>query len=555
MILLNQIQAQIHELPLLLVGTYRDDETPALPETLPGMQVMKLARLSDDAITELSTSMLGQAGSQPAVINLLRRETEGNAFFMVEVVRSLAESAGRLTDVGRTMLPDTVIAGGVRQVIRRRLERIPDGLQPLLKLTAAIGRQPDPLILKRLIPDSQRLDHFLTVCANAAVLEPVGGGDQRWRFSHDKIREFILNEFKDDERARLHRQVAETIEALYPDHEAYAGVLTEHWRHARDSVKETHYARIAAARLFRIGSLPGARILLERALTLNGSENEHGAILKVLGDIYERMGDYPLAVDAYQRSLKLATTPEETGRVLIGLSWVTWEQGNEAGAREYAIQGLTLCQQANDQRGISRIFGILGILAAESSDFATAETYFSQGLAMQQQIDDKRGISVSYQNLGQLASMRGDTTAAQDYLERSMRLQREMGDLRGLVGSLQNLADLYLEQGHFDQVRSLLREQLTIVREMGVVPYQLHGVMMAAQLYLRTGEPEQAAIWTTMVAAHPACNEELRNAIGVVEKELTASSEGVIILADAQIQAQTEPMDLTLVLEMIEMSL
>src|SRR5581483_10068675 len=95
-------------LPLMIVGSYRDDEVPELPLRLPEMRVINLKRLSPDAITELSRSMLGAGGTQPQIVNLLQHETEGNPFFLVEVVRALAEEAGRLDKIGEMTLPKEV---------------------------------------------------------------------------------------------------------------------------------------------------------------------------------------------------------------------------------------------------------------------------------------------------------------------------------------------------------------------------------------------------------------------------------------------------------------
>src|SRR5262249_43199459 len=102
---LKLLGPMVQDLPLLIIGSYRDDERPDLPADLPGMQVIRLERLSGEGIAQLSVSMLGDAGRRPEVLELLKKETEGNVFFLVEVVRALAEQAGRLTEIGRATLP------------------------------------------------------------------------------------------------------------------------------------------------------------------------------------------------------------------------------------------------------------------------------------------------------------------------------------------------------------------------------------------------------------------------------------------------------------------
>ncbi|MBC8170998.1 MAG: serine/threonine-protein kinase PknK, partial [Anaerolineae bacterium] len=82
---LQILSGVLQELPLLIIGTYRDDEKPDFPTELPGMQLIKLKRLDETEMADLSAAMLGDAGRQPEVISLLKRETGGNTFFMVEV--------------------------------------------------------------------------------------------------------------------------------------------------------------------------------------------------------------------------------------------------------------------------------------------------------------------------------------------------------------------------------------------------------------------------------------------------------------------------------------
>ncbi|MBZ0298760.1 MAG: serine/threonine-protein kinase PknK, partial [Anaerolineae bacterium] len=104
--ILNTVTNMVASLPLLIIGSYRHEERATLPKELPGMELLTLDRLGDDEIIELSVSMLGESGRQKEMLTLLRRETEGNAFFLVEVVRALAEAAGRLSMVGDMTLPE-----------------------------------------------------------------------------------------------------------------------------------------------------------------------------------------------------------------------------------------------------------------------------------------------------------------------------------------------------------------------------------------------------------------------------------------------------------------
>jgi predicted ATPase len=153
---LNQLNQIIADLALMVIASFRDDEQPDLPTKFPSMRLVHLERLNAREISELSESILGAGGKQPTVIDLLRKETEGNVFFLVEVMRVLAEEAGELERIGSMPLPRQVIAGGVQQIVQRRLDRVPARWRLLLNLAAVGGRQLDLSVLRDAIGDCRQ---------------------------------------------------------------------------------------------------------------------------------------------------------------------------------------------------------------------------------------------------------------------------------------------------------------------------------------------------------------------------------------------------------------
>jgi predicted ATPase len=199
-------------MPLLVVGCYRSDERPDLATDFPEAEHLELGRLDPQAIAELSLSMLGDAGNHPALIDLLQRETEGNVYFLVEMLRALAEDAGRLEAIGSEPLPEHIYAGGVEELVQRRLQRVPGAERRILKLAALAGRDLDLKILRRAAPHI-KWDEWLETCAEASVLVYEEGA---WAFAHDKLREYLRKRINARERAELARRLAEAYAQVYP---------------------------------------------------------------------------------------------------------------------------------------------------------------------------------------------------------------------------------------------------------------------------------------------------------------------------------------------------
>jgi hypothetical protein len=88
-------------MPLLILASYREEEAPVLLANLADMQKIRLRRLSDEQIVELSESMLGEVGHDPEVVKLLQEETEGNVFSWLRSCGRWPKKPGSLTKLPR----------------------------------------------------------------------------------------------------------------------------------------------------------------------------------------------------------------------------------------------------------------------------------------------------------------------------------------------------------------------------------------------------------------------------------------------------------------------
>ena len=539
---------------LLVIGTYRDDERPDLPEIFPDAHSVKLLRLDDAAIALLTESMLGEAGTQPEVLDLLKRETEGNAFFMVETVRALAEEAGMLSKIGRQTLPAQIFAGGVGQIIRRRLSRVPDFARPLLQEAAVAGRWLDLKILGQgtsSIP-SEDIDPFLTACADVGVLEIVEG---RWRFNHDKLRETLLQDLSDAERRDLHRRLATTIERVYPNDESYHETLLEHWRSAGDTARELHYLVPLVRHLVDIRSDFDRGVLLaEHGLTLvEEADPQRPALLNLLGKVRWRTSDFSLAIqwveqawqvakqindlksmadslyirgmvlgekgefalatDYHQQSLvlnrELAYQPGIADS-LLGLGVMAYFQGNYPLANDYFQQSLVINREIGSLKGIANNLGNLGLVAQSLRDFTAAKSYTEQSLAILRSIGNRQNVALGLTNLGQGEYKQGNLATAIDYYQQSLVISREFGDRSLVVMNLSGLGNVELVQSNLSAASDWFQQALALSHTIDSTVDTLEALVGLARLRVRTKADVFAAELAGLIDQHPALDEDLR---------------------------------------------
>ncbi|HNN92129.1 MAG TPA: AAA family ATPase [Pseudomonadota bacterium] len=264
--LLRRLLPVLPERPLLILASYRDDESPQLPRELPGARLLPLARLGPRDVDALVTSMLGPQAGRSELRGWLRQQTEGNPFFLVEIVRALAEEAGSLARIDLGRLQSRDMPSGLGAVIARRLSHLPAWTLPALRLAAVVGRRIDRDLMRGLMSvDESEVDRWLATCADAAVLAV---HDQHWQFAHDKLREGLLLALPAAELRGLHRQVADELERAAAGSPEQAAVLAFHLQQAGDPQRAYRYALLAGEVAIGRGSLREADEQLGQALRI-----------------------------------------------------------------------------------------------------------------------------------------------------------------------------------------------------------------------------------------------------------------------------------------------
>ncbi|MDP2949319.1 MAG: AAA family ATPase, partial [Chloroflexota bacterium] len=251
LLLLQHIAQQLPEMPLLILGTYRDVELDvarplarALEELLRQRLAHRVAlrRLPQDGVSAMLRALSGQ--EPPALfVQAVYGETEGNPFFVEEVFQHLAEE-GKLFDPQGRWRPDLDVSAldvpeGVRLVIGRRLERVSDECRRVLSSAAVIGRGFSFELLEALgDADTDALLDAIDEAERAHLITAASDGPEaRFAFAHELIRQTLVGGLSLPRRQRLHLRVAEAIER------AYSRTLEEH---AADLAHHLYQAGAAA---------------------------------------------------------------------------------------------------------------------------------------------------------------------------------------------------------------------------------------------------------------------------------------------------------------------
>ena len=307
LLLLRHVMRSPEPMRLLVVGTYRDTDlgrSHPLAEVLAdlrrdrGVERLALAGLDTAGITELMANAAGDRLDLRVgeLAHLLLSETEGNPFFVQEILLSLVESGGLVQRNG-VWTTDREIAQlgipeGVREVVGRRLGRLSEAANTVLSIASVVGQavDVDVLVAVSALAEDAVIDALDEATAAALLRESASG---TYEFTHALVRSTLYDELSATRRTRRHRQVGEFLEA----HGGDAASLAYHFRRSGLSdARALDYASAAAERALEQRAFDQAAAFFSQALEsaedLDEPPARRGALMIRLGTA-QRMAAQP----------------------------------------------------------------------------------------------------------------------------------------------------------------------------------------------------------------------------------------------------------------------
>jgi class 3 adenylate cyclase/tetratricopeptide (TPR) repeat protein len=324
LMLVKHLLRSPEDLPLLVVGTYRDTDlgrTHPLAEVLADLrrevhvERVALHGLTPDAVRDMLASWAGHDPA-PRFVSALHDETEGNPFFIEEVIRHLVESGVLFEREGRwtseTPVEHMGIPEGVRAVIGRRLSRLSEECNRVLASASVLGREFEFAAVEALAPvDEDALLAALEEALDAQLLVEVGtSGNPAYGFTHALVRETLYDELSLPRKQRLHLRAAEAFETL--GDEPPVAAVASHYRlagAAADPDKAIEYSVAAGDAATAVLAWEEALVHWRGALEIleeHGDPARQARLLERLGDLMYAAGfDLPEGIAFLERALPL----------------------------------------------------------------------------------------------------------------------------------------------------------------------------------------------------------------------------------------------------------
>jgi tetratricopeptide (TPR) repeat protein len=489
LLLLQHIAQRLHEMPVLIVGTYRDVELDVARPLARALRELTRQRLTERLTLkrlpeeDVSAMLRALSGQEPpdALVQVVYRETEGNPFFVEEVFQHLAEE-GKLFDAeGRWQsdlrVSELDVPEGVRLVIGQRLERVCPECRRVLTTAAVIGRGFSFELLEGLgdVEADALLDAVDEAERAHLITSTADGPEARFTFAHELIRQTLVSGLSLPRRQRRHLRVAEAMERLYARAlEEHATDLAYHLYQAgaaADPKKTVRYLALAGDQAMKAAAFEDALRHYERALSLQPADDQRGRAdllhkrgraLRSLGRWDEAMADWRQALTAYEE----LGDAEAVGRISLDINVQLMWDARYVEALEISRRGLNaLGEQVSADR--CRLLARAGLVLSLGGYHTAGDGMIAQAVAMAEQLGDQRllGVVLSAKTVHHWAYLQLPQIV--DSGLRAAELLRSARDLWPLADALWPSQYALLMLGRLDEVAKISQEVEALASRLG----------------------------------------------------------------------------------------
>jgi DNA-binding CsgD family transcriptional regulator len=436
---------------LLVLLTYRSDEVnQPLRSWLSQLdrerlrQELVLERLSRAySATMLQTILRGARSLPGGMLDALYDLTEGNPFFLEEVLQALI-MGGELSegeDGWHWKRADTWrIPLSLQETIELRLNRLSADTRRVLQIAAVAGRRFNFALLQQITQydEAYLLEQMKEMMAAQLVIEESA---ERFAFRHALTRQAIAGALLARERRALHRTIARTLEHVYAAAlDAHLADLAYHCAEAELWRDALEYARRAAE---QAQALSAPRVAVEQWSRVIHAAGQLGQVVpptwyRARGQAHEVLGDFEQAQMDYEQALQAARQTQD-GRLEwqsildLGFLW-TGQDYKRAGA--FFQQAVDLARELGDAGLQAHSLNRLGNWLLNTGQIAEVQAKHHEALALFEAQHDQPGMAETLDLLGTAALHLADEITAVHRYGQAIELLRAAGNRRVLSSCL-----------------------------------------------------------------------------------------------------------------------
>jgi DNA-binding CsgD family transcriptional regulator len=482
-------------------------ETLAQLSRLPVFMRLELKGLGREDTADFIRSVSG-VRPLPQVVEAVYSHTEGNPFFMSQVVRLLSERA-ELASAEVSSPEDIGIPAGVREAIGQRLNRLSARCNESLSMASAIGRGFDFRLLRALTPQVTE-DQLLEVIDEALgthLIEGLSGGVERYQFSHALVQQTLSEALSASRRVRLHARIAEALEALYgADVEAHAAELAYHFAQAQTVLgtdKLVRYSLLAGEQALAAYGWEGAiahyQTALELLEELKADPRQQAEVLEKLASV-TTLGRGTGALGCLEKALAIYETLKDNKKAGgVHLRLVSRRGVGTLDARtrhSHGVKAVQLLEPEGESPQLSQAYVRLGLSAVHGfGGLSTGLPLMEKGLALAERLGETVEVIEGASALGHaLVFHTGEIDRGLGLFRRGFEEAKKTGDLVALSETAGELSWQYAYLRDVQEALPWAEQAVDASKQAGTVGHQVESALELAWACILQGDASRARL-------------------------------------------------------------
>ncbi len=469
-----------------------------------GVSRYHLKGLERDQSFELISGAMGEVPIESEILEALTDRSRGNPFFLVQFLLYLKEKQlivlrnncwERTGKSSLESLPESIFS-----MIMTRIDALAESTRESLKVASVVGVKFSESILRRIIRKNVHPD--LMESSRAGLTYALKYSELEYIFSHMLIRDVAYDSMLRERRRWVHGDIGRILEKTNLNTaEDLSRILAYHFENAEEWEKALSYSisagKLAADEYRNQEAIDhyntGIRIIEEH---LSEHEQDLTECVFQSGQVRERIGEYPEAMECYKRAIDLSTDPSLAGDATMSLAdilftrgnleeglklvddysdnigkedkpqelriaayraWISCVSGDIDAAMEMALraveigESLTGISELKKARKLGHALNTLATVHWAKSEYSRAKELYERAIEIALCNGMKREAAITYGNIGLVLQKQGKFREAVEGMKKQLKMSTEVGDKLIILGAHGELGMTYAELGNYER--------------------------------------------------------------------------------------------------------
>jgi predicted ATPase len=527
--LLHYVARAVQNHPVVLIGAYRPedliDDTKQhplqllldrlIPEKL--VNLIPLARLNRIETRGIVDSLLHNKSFPEDLVDFIYSETEGNPFFIEELLRTLEEGGAIKFNEKENLwyltknLQEIVLPDTVKEIVHARTNKLSENNRLVLEVASVLGVEFEYNTLEAISKlDEDKLVIIIDELIRFKLLKELPttfGKPISYRFVHNNICEVLYNDLGESRKRLLHSKTAAVLEEKYKENpKKFIYELTQHYYYGGDYEKALKYSQLAGEKALRDFAPEKAKTFFKWALDsvelmesqqgkTASNKNLHAEILLKLSKTSSFVGEYEESLKYTDELLKLSeklSDPNKQAEAYINTGIIYSNRSLWPVAIEQFNHGLEISNKSKYDRGMLEANFGLGIVYERMGKYKQARNYFQHFTKLAVTMDSESEIARGYKATAKSSYDIGEYSTSIEYYKKCIELLKKTNNYSELAFTYSNMGVAYFELDEFDKVIECHEKCIELSTKIGDIRSLGYGYSNAAEVYANKQELDKA---------------------------------------------------------------